>query len=188
MPKTPIDYSTVYFYKIVCKDLSIEDCYVGSTTNFTKRKNSHKKTSRLKDGVKYNYKIYQFIRNNGTWDNFDMVLIETGTFENSLEVKKRERELIEELKATLNGNVPSRSFDEYRKTHYQNNKEKIKEYKQKYYIEHKDNIIQKWHASCNCSCGGSYSLNNKEKHFKTQRHQKYLQQQETPETATPDSD
>jgi predicted GIY-YIG superfamily endonuclease len=32
-------------YKIVCKDLSITDVYVGSTTNFTNRKRDHKKAA-----------------------------------------------------------------------------------------------------------------------------------------------
>jgi hypothetical protein len=35
MPKTNIDYSNSIVYKIVCNDLNILFCYVGSTTNFT---------------------------------------------------------------------------------------------------------------------------------------------------------
>ena len=42
MPRTPINYDNVYFYKLVCKDLNVTECYVGHTTNFTKRKNAHK--------------------------------------------------------------------------------------------------------------------------------------------------
>ena len=38
MPKENIDYSKTIIYKIVCKDINIKDCYVGSTTNFTNRK------------------------------------------------------------------------------------------------------------------------------------------------------
>jgi hypothetical protein len=34
MPKTNIDYSLGLVYKIVCNDLSINECYVGSTCNF----------------------------------------------------------------------------------------------------------------------------------------------------------
>ena len=40
MPKNQIDYSKVYIYKICCKDISINDIYVGHTTNFEQRKNS----------------------------------------------------------------------------------------------------------------------------------------------------
>ena len=42
MPRKPIDYSNTYFYKIVCRDLNTKDCYVGHTTDFTKRKSQHK--------------------------------------------------------------------------------------------------------------------------------------------------
>ena len=42
MPRKPIDYRHTHFYKIVCKDLNIKDCYVGHTTDFTKRKYQHK--------------------------------------------------------------------------------------------------------------------------------------------------
>ena len=40
---TNIDYGKVVIYKIVCKDLNIDMCYVGHTTNFLIRKASHKK-------------------------------------------------------------------------------------------------------------------------------------------------
>ena len=38
MPHKEVDDSKTHFYKIVCKDLSIKDCYVGHTTNFKNRK------------------------------------------------------------------------------------------------------------------------------------------------------
>ena len=37
MPKLPIDYSKTIIYKIICCDLNIKDCYVGHTTDFTRR-------------------------------------------------------------------------------------------------------------------------------------------------------
>jgi len=45
--------------------------YIGSTTDFDKRK-SHHKDAYNKEKT---YKLYQFIRENGGWDNFDMVKI-----------------------------------------------------------------------------------------------------------------
>ena len=33
MPKVPIDYAKTILYKIVCNDLKIIDCYVGTTIN-----------------------------------------------------------------------------------------------------------------------------------------------------------
>ena len=42
MPRLPIDYSNAVIYKLSCKDKSITEIYIGSTTHFTNRKNQHK--------------------------------------------------------------------------------------------------------------------------------------------------
>ena len=42
MPRKEINYSKTIIYKIRCEDENITDIYVGSTTNFIKRKNIHK--------------------------------------------------------------------------------------------------------------------------------------------------
>ena len=42
MPKVDIDYSNTLFYKIYCIDPSINDMYIGHTTNFVQRKHAHK--------------------------------------------------------------------------------------------------------------------------------------------------
>ena len=42
MPKTDIDYSNTIIYKITCKNVLVNDVYVGHTTNFVQRKYAHK--------------------------------------------------------------------------------------------------------------------------------------------------
>ena len=116
MPSKPIDYSKTHFYKIVCKDLSISDWYVGHTTDFTKRKTKHKGKCSLEGNRFYHLYVYQFIRNNRGWDNFDMILIKTVECNNSLEARKIERELIEEPKARLNQRIPIISNEEKKNT------------------------------------------------------------------------
>ena len=71
-----VDYSKVVIYKIVCKNLDITECYVGHITNITSRKSSHHK--RCTDLTrKYSHlKVYQMIRNNGNWENWEMIEIE----------------------------------------------------------------------------------------------------------------
>ena len=44
MPKVEIDYSNTIFYKISCKNPSIDDIYIGHTTNFVQRKYAHKQS------------------------------------------------------------------------------------------------------------------------------------------------
>ena len=54
------------------------------------------------ESICYNMMMYQFIRDNGGWDNFDMISIETRTCENALEAQMIERQYIEYFKPTLN--------------------------------------------------------------------------------------
>jgi len=75
MPKTPIDYSKIVIYKIVCNDLNIKDVYVGSTTDFRKRKNAHKTHCCNVDSRDYNLKVYTIIRANGGWCDWTMIKI-----------------------------------------------------------------------------------------------------------------
>ena len=108
MPRKPIDYSKTHFYKIVCKDTSITDCYVGHTTDFTKRKRQHKSCCLNENDSHYNVFLYDFIRKNGNWNNWDMVLIKTIKCENGLEARSIERKYYEELKASLNKDTPTK--------------------------------------------------------------------------------
>ena len=46
MSKKFIDYSNTIIYKIYCKDENVKNIYVGHTTDFEVRKNSHKNSSK----------------------------------------------------------------------------------------------------------------------------------------------
>ena len=151
MPIKPVDYSQTHFYKIVCKDLSIKDCYVGHTTNFKNRKNAHETSHYNSNGKTYNGRInnkylYRFINDNGGWENWDMVLIATLNCENSLDAKKKEREYIETLNATLNESRPYINKQEkadYKKQWTKDNAERVKEKKKQWYLENKEHCNQK---------------------------------------------
>ena len=112
MPIIPTDYSKTIIYKIVCKDLQIKYCYVGHTTNFTCRKNSHK--YRCNNG--FNFKIYQIIRDNGGWNNWDMIEIEKYNCSNSNEATKREREWCEKLNSEMNSRSPTLNIENQKQT------------------------------------------------------------------------
>jgi hypothetical protein len=129
MPLNTIDYSKTIFYKIVCNDLRIKECYVGHTTDFKSRKRLHKSKCTVEGNPKYHLKLYAFIRDNGGWMNWSMVPIETKKCESVYDALKRERELIEENQAQLNGHIPSRTYTEWK----QDNSEKIKEQKHLWY-------------------------------------------------------
>ena len=59
--------------------MSITDVYVGQTTNFRTRKSRHKRNCCNSDYEKHHLKVYQYIRENGGWENFDMIEIEKYT-------------------------------------------------------------------------------------------------------------
>ena len=74
MPKTNIDYSKTIIYKLINYDYP-ELVYVGSTTNFTKRKQQHKSHCYNESGNAYDLKIYKTIRANDGWENWNMIKI-----------------------------------------------------------------------------------------------------------------
>jgi hypothetical protein len=86
MPLTAIDYSKTIMYKIVCKDLEVTDEYVGHTTDFEKRKNSHKTKSKTKSTKK----VYITVQQNGGWENWTMIEIEKFQCKDAKEAKARE--------------------------------------------------------------------------------------------------
>lgn len=143
MPKNQIDYTKVFIYKICCNNISIKDIYIGHTTNFEQRKNSHKRSCEID---KKNTRVYKFIRENGGWSNWSMILIENYSCNNRHEAEMRERYWIENQKATLNCNNPITTKEEKEKQKqdwYEENKEDILQKKKENYEENKEQILEK---------------------------------------------
>ena len=141
MPSIPIDYSKTHFYKIVCKDTEIRDCYIGHTTDFSKRKSQHKRMTTNETDRHYNIYLYQFIRENGGWENWDMINIETKHCKDSLEAKSIERDFTEKLKATLNRVKAVETQEDKairKKQRAEVNADRVKENNRRYYLEHKE--------------------------------------------------
>ena len=181
MPRTDINYSNTIIYKLCCKDLSITDIYIGQTTDMRKRKNLHKSTCYNDSNNKYNYYVYKFIRENGGWDNWDMIEVERFKAIDGDDARKKERYWIEQLRATLNSAIPGRTQKEYdeihkehleekRKEWYEENKEILLKYRKEYYMNNKDiiNEIKKIKIKCECGCEVSKQCLNK--HIKSKKH------------------
>jgi len=166
MPKQIIDYSKTIIYKIVPNDLNLPYCYVGHSTCFNKRKQSHKVFCNNHNQIPYNYKIYQTIRNNGGWDEWQMVLVEEFPCDNRLQAAKRERYWYEELNGNLNSNVPNQNKQDSQKNWEKNNPEYFKQY----VLNNKEKLNEKF----TCECGGKYARQAKSTHFKTKKHLKFF--------------
>lgn len=195
MPRTPIDYNNTVIYKLVCNDVNVSEVYVGHTTNFVKRKAEHATCCRCPGRHNYHYYVYEFIRNNFGFDNFSMIEIEKYPCKDKQEACKRERYWIEKMQATLNRTIPTRTHAEYyrdnqdylknkSKNYYDKNRdivaergkiyrelnaEKLRLRKHEYYLRNRDKMTK--HTVC--QCGGSYTLNSRNKHFKTNLHRTY---------------
>jgi len=141
-------------YKLVPKDLNLDLQYVGHTTNFTQRKYSHKSNCNNTNGRNYNLKVYKMIRENGGWDEWEMIQIEEFCCQNKREAEKRERELMEEFNAKLNSILPFCSRKEYleknkefiiarTKIYYEKNKDTRNAYQKEYSIQNQDKVNAK---------------------------------------------
>lgn len=161
-----VNYNETIIYKLCCKNSEITDVYIGHTTNFRKRKNDHKESCNNQNSMKYNLKVYKFIRDNGGFENWNMVMIEEYQCENKLQAMCRERHWIENLNSTLNCIIPTRSKEEYCDV----NKEKINEYQKKYREENTEEINKKRNEKVECECSCKISLRNISTHKKSNKH------------------
>ena len=139
MTKKIVNYSNTIIYKFVCKNSDVKDVYVGHTTDFRSRKSQHKNNCINTTLQAYNYKIYQLIRENGGWDNWEMVEIEKYPCNDNNEARLRERFWYEELSCSMNSRFPIRNKKEYRKIY----KEAHKEYFSDYYQSNKEQILER---------------------------------------------
>jgi hypothetical protein len=179
MTKIPINYSNTIIYKIVCNDLLITDVYIGSTTDFVKRKYLHKSDCNNEKRKSYNQKIYVIIRENGGWFNWSTIEVEKFPSNDNNECRARERYWYEVLKSNMNSQRPFITEDErnifdkeYKALYYFKNKTFFSGKNKEYYELNKSIINEK----TNCLCGGRYTTVNKQQHLQTKKHISYLAQ------------
>lgn len=203
MPKKPFNYQKAVIYKIHCKDTNIKELYIGSTTQFNKRKFCHKYNCNNENITKkYNINVYIFIRENGGWDNWFMTQIKEFPCNSKQELEAEERKYILDCEKgmCLNIHQPTRTLKEwkndnkeyilesrkkYDKKYYEKNKDKITQYKKSWAISNKDKITEKsklyreknkekLKSKMMCDCGSQYIYNGKSKHLKTKKHMNYI--------------
>lgn len=144
MPKKPTDYSRAVIYKIEHNE-NKELVYVGSTTDFTKRKSQHKTNCNNENNACFNYKVYNMIRENGGWESFQMLEVKKFPCNDSREARAEEERCRVELKATLNMKKAfgADTIQEYKKIWYEENIDKKREQDKKRYQENKDTFLEK---------------------------------------------
>jgi hypothetical protein len=204
MPRKPVNYNNGVIYKIVCNDLNIKECYYGSTTSFVKRKNRHKSDCHNPKRKIYNQPIYKFIRENGGWNNWKMILIKKFPCSSKYELEKEERNIMEQDHKRLNVVLPTRTRTEYNKDNkekitvynseyrqknidrllekgknfYNENKERLNTKKKQYYHENKTTILKQKREKITCKCGVIMNKSSLYEHLKTKKHKQLLEQLE----------
>jgi len=163
---------TIYtFYKIVCNDSNVTQIYVGSTVNLKNRKKCHKYDCINPNSNKYNLKVYKFIRDNGGWNNWQFVILETKECIDEYEAYQIEQQYIDNLKSELNSQssytrLTKHDYFKQYNTHYR--RENPEYDKQRY---QQNNLSEKY---CCLLCKGSYTYHNIFKHEQTQKHLKFI--------------
>ena len=178
----------ITFYKLRHATDNTKDCYVGSTKNFARRKSQHKHSCNNPNRKEYNYKVYNYIRENGGYDNWCIEVIE------KKDMSKRDRHIREGMliilhNATLNAQDPaatvngtSASHKKARKKYYNTHKEQAKQY----YVKNKEKLAeyskQRSVIDNICDkCGGVYrGLNHKARHHQSKKCQRLAQQRIQP--------
>ena len=189
MPKKTPNYENTVIYKIQHSEK--EDLlYVGSTTDFTKRKYAHKQVCNNPEHRNHNLKLYQTICANGGWDSFKMLVVKNFPCYDKRQAEAEEDRIMRELKANLN--MKSAVLDKIKmrqnKLEYRaNNKDAIKnkerEYREnhreqyadhckRYYKEHKQEIDDRKKELVQCQCGNFMRRNEqgKTRHQQSQKH------------------
>jgi hypothetical protein len=137
-------------YEIACKDTTITDKYIGSTTRFVERVYQHKYDLQLKQHLP----LYSCISKNGGIDNWDFNILDEYECNTRQELYQRERVYYEIYEPTLNIFRPytTSSLDSkylcdekysekrrsYRQKRYHNDPERFINYSKEYYQKNKE--------------------------------------------------
>lgn len=194
-----VNYNKSSIYKLCCKDINIKKEYVGSTTRFERRKNQHKSCCHNEKSTHYTYYVYQFIRKNGGFQNWEMIQIEEVNVNNKRELDTRERYWIETLKAELNIVIPTQTDNEWREKNKESLTEKGKIKNKEYYEKNKEIVLEKHKIyrennremlaekskqnhekskiiKIKCECGSTINKHSIYSHIKSKKHLIFIDQ------------
>ena len=142
-------------YRIVCKDTTILDSYIGKCKDLVSRKRIHKSSSNPNSRLSH-LKVYQVINNNGGFENWDFIVLEEFEWEEETS-KQKERYYYDLYKPSLNVQIPNTTPKETRYNYSQTPKSK-----QSRHIRKVEKI--------NCLCGMVVSRGCMTEHLKRSRH------------------
>ena len=143
-----------------------QEFYIGSTADFERRRRCHK--SRCNNKA-YIHPVYQFIRDNGGWEYWDMVRICDVRCQSKTQIHKIERQFIEEWGSSLNQRVPTRTNKEY----YSVNRDYFLTKSRRYYEKNKALRCERQSERVQCDCGSVVRRDKVARHKRSQKHIKF---------------
>jgi len=124
--------------------------YTGATTNFTQRKATHKSTCNNANSKNYDLLLYQTIRAHGSWDNWEMVIVEIFPCETRQHLCVREQYHIEQQENKINSyrafttdDVYTAGRNAYKKLYNDLHRDEINAQSRKYKELHREEINAK---------------------------------------------
>ena len=113
-------------YMIFSKDANIKEKYIGCTQDLDKRIQAHKHCCENVNRRQSRYKLYQFMRDNGGFVNWNIVRLESFLYINNTEKHLKEAEYYKQFNPELNSNVPNRNSKDSYKQYYLKNRMYLK--------------------------------------------------------------
>jgi hypothetical protein len=179
-------YSNSKIYKIWSPQTDL--IYIGSTTQILcKRLADHKRNYDSYINKKQNSfytSSYELLK----YDDYKIELIEEVNCQSKIQLNRREGILQREYRnICVNMLIAGRTKEEYRQDNHETilnkrkeyydtkHKEKEIEYSRNYRLNNKEKIKEKNEKSYNCICGSIIKYGYKYEHFRTQKHQSYLE-------------
>ena len=123
----------------------------------------------------YNLKVYQIIRANGGWSNWDMIEIHKQLCSDKRDSERVEQSLMNKLSSDMNTKKAHQTAEELRSYHQQYGQQ----YQPQYRGDNRVLINSNQNARHTCCCGGRYTLCHKIQHRDTKKHRAYTLQQST---------
>lgn len=140
-----VDFSNCYIYHIKSKEGIVH--YVGSTSNMNSRKSSHKYICSHENNKHYHLDIYQYIRDHGGFENFDITPVrKIENVSNKTELLIAEQAEMNKFTGLKNmrGSYTTKEEQlEKNREWRKENPEKIREFSKKYYEANKEQLIEK---------------------------------------------
>jgi hypothetical protein len=154
----PVNFANGKVYAI--RSHQTDKVYIGSTTQtLAQRFGKHKKCLRT-----MSREIMKF-------DDCYIELLQEFACNNKMQLNKKEGEYIRSMNC-INKRIEGRTLAE----HYQDNKQEILEKNKQYREMNKEQITEHNKKPNTCDCGGKYTTQNKQQHFKTPNHKEFIRQ------------